>query len=91
MQTVPLKFSHVFCALLINGFSHIFAPKCYRGWNPEGSSWSLEGLSWSLEGFSWSIEGLSWSLEGFPFRVRILKGIPSCHEAYLHNNGAWER
>jgi hypothetical protein len=91
MQTVPLKFSHIFCALLINGFSHIFAPKYYRGWNPEGSSWSLEGFSWSLEGFSWSIEGLSWSLEGFPYRVRILKGIPSCHGAYLRNNGAWER
>ncbi len=25
------------------------------------------------------------------FRVRILKGIPSCHGAYLRNNGAWER
>jgi hypothetical protein len=27
------------------------------------------------------------------FRVRILKGIPSCHGAYLYlrNNGAWER
>jgi hypothetical protein len=25
------------------------------------------------------------------FRVRILKGIPSCHGSYLRNNGAWER